>query len=128
MSNIRMVSITKQQDLPQALSGIVSFQIENDKVEAVIVKVGDEYIRVTKSEAYSSHLRISKEQGKILVKKFALKGKYLGMVDVYEEFDDKYTAQEKQTEYCNKANLYTTDETGLTIEEIEVEVDPDKIG
>lgn len=128
MNNICMVSITKQQDLPQSLVGVVSFQVENDKVEAVTVKMGDEYIRITKNEMYSSHLRISKEQGKIVIKKFALKGKYLGIVDVYEEFEDKYAAQEKQEMYRNKANLYTAEETGLTIEEVEVEVDPDKIG
>ena len=126
--NVRMVSITKQQDLPQSLLGVVTFQVENDKVEAVVVKVGEEYIRITKSETYSSHLRISKEQGKIKVKKFALKGKYLGMVEVYEEFDDKYQAQSKLEDYRSKANLYTDEETGLVVEEVEVEVDPDKIG
>ena len=92
VSSQRMVVIKSEHDVPELLKGVVQFQIVNDAVEAIVVQVGNEYIRITKGDNYSNTLRVTKEQGKIKVERYALKGKFLGMVDVYEEFVNEYEA------------------------------------
>ena len=54
---VRMQTIKNQNDIPQALQGIVSFQVLDNNVEAVVVKVGEDYIRFSKSDSYSSNLK-----------------------------------------------------------------------
>lgn len=121
----RMVVIKSEHDVPQSLKDFVQFQIVNDTVEAVIVQVGSEYIRITKADSYGNSLRVAKEQGKIKVERYALKGKFLGLVDVYEEFGNEHEATSKMTEYKTQAGY--AENHGLSIEKVTVEVEPDKI-
>ena len=120
----RMVSIKTQAEIPASLKDLVSLQIVDNNIEAVVVKVGEEYIRITKADAYGNNLKLTKEQGKVEVTRFAVTGKYLGMVEVYEEFEDKWDARAKFDEYVSKAGYA---EHGLEVKEIVVLVEPDKI-
>ena len=120
----RMVSIKTHAEIPEALKAVVSLQVVDNNIEAVVVKVGNEYIRITKADAYANNLKLAKEQGKIEVARFVVTGKYLGMVEVYEEFEDKRDARAKFDEYVSKAGYA---EHGLEVKEIVVLVEPDKI-
>lgn len=120
----RMVSIKTHAEIPPSLKEIVSLQVVDNNIEAVVVKVGNEYIRITKADAYANNLKLAKEQGKIEVTRFVVTGKYLGMVEVHEEFEDKWDAQAKFDEYVSKAGYA---EHGLEVKEIVVLVEPDKI-
>ena len=120
----RMVSIKTQAEIPATLKDLVSLQIVDNNIEAVVVKVGNEYIRITKADAYANNLKLAKEQGKIEVTRFVVTGKYLGMVEVYEEFEDKRYADARYDVYVSKAGYA---EHGLEVKEIVVLVEPDKI-
>jgi hypothetical protein len=115
MENIRYATIKSENNIPEALKGVVSFQIADGQVEAVIVKVGDDFLRIVKPDSYSTYLKILTKEPKVKVERFAVKGKYQGLVDVYEEFADKY---ERKVGY---------EDSGLTVEAVTVEVDADKI-
>lgn len=54
-----------------------------------------------------------------MVKKWALTGKYAGLVDVSETFDTKYDADDRLREYRRK-NAGGDDEIGLSVSEVEV--------
>ena len=120
----RMVSIKTHAEIPPSLKEIVSLQVVDNNIEAVVVKAGEEYIRITKADAYANNLKLAKEQGKIEVTRFVVTGKYLGMVEVHEEFEDKRYAKAKFDEYVSKAGYA---EHGLEVKEIVVLVEPDKI-
>ena len=125
---VRMQTIKNQNDVPQALQGIVSFQVLDNAVEAVVVKVGEDYIRISKSDNYSSNLKVVKEQPKVVVKRFVLEGKLLGIADVKEVkevFEKETDAIIKLRHYEQKAGYPET--LGLAVVEVEMLVDAENI-
>lgn len=122
---VRMQTIKNQNDIPQALQGIVSFQVLDNSVEAVVVKVGEDYIRISKSDSYSSNLKVVKEQPKVVVKRFVLEGKLLGIADVKEVFEKEHDATTKLRHYEQKAGY--PEELGLAVIEVEMLVDAENI-
>ena len=122
---VRMQTIKNQNDIPQALQGIVSFQVLDNNVEAVVVKVGEDYIRISKSDSYSSNLKVVKEQPKVAVKRFVLEGKLLGIADVKEVFEKETDATIKLRHYEQKAGYPET--LGLAVVEVEMLVDAENI-
>lgn len=120
----RMITVKTSFDLPKSLADKVTLQVIDDRVEAVVVQIGEEFIRIVKGDAYSNNLKVLKLQPKKEVTRYKLIGKFLGMADVCEVFEDKHSADNRAYEYETKAG---SQETGLTIEEFVALVDEDKI-
>jgi hypothetical protein len=116
----RFVTIKTEADIPAALKGLVSFQITDGNVDAVVVKVGEDFIRINKAETYSTTLKVTKQAPKKLVKKFKLYGKFLGITDVLEIFDKQSDAEERHIEFKQSAQWQ---DTNLVVEEFEDFVD-----
>lgn len=121
----RLITITNEQGIPESLKSIISMQIVDNKVEAIVVKSDNDYIRITKNDGYSSTLKVMTEQPKIEVSKWKLHGKFAGLVEVEEMFDSEYEATNRKSEYFNSLNHYSED--GLVITEVKVLVDEVKI-
>ena len=110
----RVITVKNQCDLPDSIKPFVSFQLTDNNVEAVIVKVGEDSIRIVKNGTYSETLKVLTKQPLKSVTKYRLSGKYIGLTDVNEVFIDKYDAEVRLNEFSAKAGY---DETGLTVEE-----------
>lgn len=119
MNTTRQVVIKDEQAIPSSLKNVVTLQVIDGGVEAVVINGTDgEYIRISKAETYSSYLRVSKQEEKTPVTKFAVTGKYLGMVDVYELFETELEAENKLNEYNQKAGWPV--ELGLEVKNVVV--------
>lgn len=121
----RLITITDEQGIPESLKSIISMQIVDNKVEAVVVKLDNDYIRITKGGTYTDTLKVMTEQPKIEVSKWKLHGKFAGLVEVEEMFDSEYEANNRKSEYLSSLNHYSED--GLIVTEVKVLVDEVKI-
>ncbi len=112
----RFITVKNQADLPDSVKPFVSFQLADNNVEAVIIKVGEDFIRVVKNGTYSETLKVLTKQPMKSVTKWRVVGSYLGLTDVNEVFDTEAAAKERENEYSQKANWQ---DTGLSIESFE---------
>ena len=110
----RFITVKNQCDLPDSIKPFVSFQLTDNNIEAIVIKVADDSIRIVKGGAYSDTLKVLTKQPLKSVTKYRLSGKYIGLTDVNEVFDNKYNAETRLNEFSAKAGY---DETGLTVEE-----------
>lgn len=124
MENARFVTIKDESGIPEKLKGILSFQVSDGNVEAVVVKINDQFVRIVKSETYSTTLKVLTQAPKKQVEKWLLSGKYMGMVDVSELYDDHVVANERLAEYQEKSHW--TD-NNLEVKSVFVEEDETKL-
>lgn len=58
---MRMQRVTKESDLPD-VGVAISFQVADNKVEAVIIGEGDNAVRITKVSEYSTELKVLRKE------------------------------------------------------------------
>ena len=124
METIRLVTIKTQQEIPDNLKEIIKLQVQDNKIEAVVIKLGDEYIRITKGGTYSDDLKITKEQPKKEVKKWKVSGEVLFTEIVPKVFKTLSEAERFKEDMESKVN-YT--QSALKIEEFVELVDEEVI-
>ena len=123
METTRLVTIKTQQEIPDNLKEIVKLQVQDNKIEAVVIKLGDEYVRITKSGAYTDELKITKEQPKKEVKKWKVFGEVLSAEIVPKVFKTLHEAEsfKYDTESrvnSNQSDLYIEEFVELVDEEV----------
>ena len=123
METTRLVTIKTQQEIPDNLKEIVKLQVQDNKIEAVVIKIGDEYVRITKSGAYTDELKITKEQPKKEVKKWKVFGEVLSAEIVPKVFKTlpeaesfKYDTESRVN--FNQSDLYIEEFVELVDEEV----------
>ena len=123
METTRLVTIKTQQEIPDNLKEIVKLQVQDNKIEAVVIKIGDEYVRITKSGAYTDELKITKEQPKKEVKKWKVFGEVLSAEIVPKVFKTlpeaesfKYDTESRVN--SNQSDLYIEEFVELVDEEV----------
>ena len=123
METIRLVTIKTQQEIPDNLKEIVKLQVQDNKIEAVVIKLGDEYVRITKSGTYTDELKITKEQPKKEVKKWKVFGEVLSAEIVPKVFKTlpeaesfKYDTESRVN--FNQSDLYIEEFVELVDEEV----------
>ena len=124
METIRLVTIKKQQEIPDNLKEIIKLQVQDNKIEAVVIKLGDEYVRITKGGAYTDELKITKEQPKKEVKKWKVFGEVLLTEIVPKVFKTLSEAERFKEDMESKVNYTQSD---LKIEEFVELVDEEVI-
>ncbi len=121
----RYVTIKTEGNIPDDLKDSVSFQITDGNIEAVVVKVGEAFLRIVKSDSYGSNLKVLTNAPKKEVTKYRIVGEFLGVASVNEVFTSKSDADDKYHEFKQKAGW--DEEFGLKIEEFTELVDEDKL-
>lgn len=120
----RLISVKTVSDLPEAFKDKVSFQVVDNKVEAVIFTIGEESIRVVREGTYSNDLKILAQQPKKQVTRYKLSGSVGGLVMQPEMFDEEVDAVAKSSHYARK---FDSDQADLKIEPVVEFVDEEKI-
>ena len=123
METIRLVTIKTQQEIPDNLKEIVKLQVQDNKIESVVIKIGDEYVRITKNGTYTDELKITKEQPKKEVKKWKVFGEVLSAEIVPKVFKTlseaesfKYDTESRVN--SNQSDLYIEEFVELVDEEV----------
>lgn len=120
----RLISVKTVSELPEAFKDKVSFQVVDNKVEAVIFTIGEETLRVVVNGTYSNDLKILTQQPKKQVTRYKLSGSVGGLVMQPEMFDQELEADEKRKSYEYKFDF---DKVDLKIEPVVEFVDEEKI-
>ena len=120
----RLISIKAVSELPEVFKDKVSFQVVDNNVEAVVITLGEETLRIVTNGTYSNHLKILAQQPKKEVTKYKLSGIVGGLTMQPEMFDSEYEADEKRKSYEYKFNF---GEVELKIEPVVEYVDEEKI-
>ena len=124
METIRLVTIKTQQEIPDNLKEIIKLQVQDNKIEAVVIKLGNEYVRITKGGTYSDDLKITKEQPKKEVKKWKVSGEVLSAEIVPKVFK---TLSEAESFKYGMESTVNWDQSKLEIEEFVELVDEEVI-
>lgn len=111
---MRLAKIKDSTELGE-FKDIISLQVVDGNVEAVVLAYNGQELRITAAGSYSSALKLLVEEPKEEVKRFRVKGTYMGMDIVPKEFDSQYDA----TQYIIELNgkLPYGEEHSLEIEE-----------
>lgn len=120
----RLISVKSVNDLPDKFKEVISFQVVDNAIEAIVITVGEESVRVTGSGSYSNTLKVLAEQPKKQVTKYKLSGTVGGLVMQPEVYDSQDDADEKRRNYEYKFNFGELD---LKIEPVVEFVEEDKI-
>jgi len=120
----RMITIKSVNELPNAFKDMVEFQVTDNNIEAVLIKVGDDAIRIVKSGSYTDYVKVLMTQPKKEVTKYKLSGTVSGMVMVPEIFDSESKALLEKSEYEDK---FFSAQCDLKVESFTEFVDEDKI-
>ena len=120
----RLISIKAVSELPEAFKDKVSFQVVDNNVEAVVITLGEETLRIVTNGTYSNHLKILARQPKKQVTKYKLSGIVGGLTMQPEMFESEYDADEKRKSYEYKFNF---GEVELKIEPVVEYLDEEKI-
>ena len=120
----RLISIKAASELPETFKDKVSFQVVDNNVEAVVITLGEETLRIVTNGTYSNHLKILAQQPKKEVTKYKLSGVVGGLTMQPEMFDSEHEADEKRKSYEYKFNF---GEVELKIEPVVEFVEEDKI-
>ena len=120
----RLISIKAVSELPEVFKDKVSFQVVDNNVEAVVITLGEETLRIVTNGTYSNHLKILAQQPKKEVTKYKLSGIVGGLTMQPEMFESEYDADEKRKSYEYKFNF---GEVELKIEPVVEYVDEEKI-
>ena len=120
----RLISVKTVSDLPEAFKDKVSFQVVDNKVEAVVFTIGEETLRVVPNGTYSNDLKILTQQPKKQVTRYKLSGSVGGLTMQPELFDQELEADAKRKSYEYKFNF---DQVDLKIDPVVEFVDEEKI-
>ena len=120
----RLLSIKAVSGLPEVFKDKVSFQVVDNNVEAVVITLGEETLRIVTNGTYSNHLKILTQQPKKQVTKYKLSGIVGGLTMQPEMFDSEHKADERRKNYEYKLNF---GEVELKIEPVVEYVDEEKI-
>ena len=120
----RLISIKAVSELPEVFKDKVSFQVVDNNVQAVVITLGEETLRIVTNGTYSNHLKILAQQPKKEVTKYKLSGIVGGLTMQPEMFDSEHEADEKRKSYEYKFNF---GEVELKIEPVVEYVDEEKI-
>ena len=120
----RLISIKAVSELPGVFKDKVSFQVVDNNVEAAVITLGEETLRIVTNGTYSNHLKILAQQPKKEVTKYKLSGIVGGLTMQPEMFESEYEADEKRKSYEYKFNF---GEVELKIEPVVEYVDEEKI-
>ena len=120
----RLISVKTVSDLPEAFKDKVSFQVVDNKVEAVVFTLGEEILRVVVNSTYSNDLKILTQQPKKQVTRYKLSGSVGGLVMQPEMFDQELEADAKRKSYEYKFDF---DQVDLKIDPVVEFVDEEKI-
>lgn len=119
----RLISIKAVSELPEAFKDKVSFQVVDNSVEAVVITIENETLRIVGTDSYSKNVKVLKTQPKKEVVKYKLYGSVGGLTMQPEIFDSEYEADEKRKTY-----EYSFQDAGnLKIEPVVEYVDEEKI-
>ena len=120
----RLISVKSVNDLPDKFKEVISFQVVDNAIEAIVITLGEESVRITGSGSYSNTLKVLAEQPKKQVTKYKLSGTVGGLVMQPEVYTSQDAADEKRRDYEHKFNFGETD---LKIEPVVEFVEEDKI-
>jgi hypothetical protein len=112
---LNLQSVKKVSEIP--LSGVdIEIESHNNSPKSLTIRdANGGFLRV--SATYGIEILVPAKPK--MVKKYRLAGKFAGLVDVVEDFDSSYDANQRLREYNAKVNEYG-DETGLSVTEVEV--------
>lgn len=119
----RFISIKSTGELPEQFKDKVSFQLADNNIEAVILKIDDQLIRIVTAGTYSNHLKLLVTQPKKAVTKYKLSGTVHGIEIVPELFNSEYVAADRKLTV--EGQSYGG--IDLKIEEVVDYVDEDKL-
>ena len=122
----RLISIKAVSELPEAFKDKVSFQVVDNNVEAVVITLGEETLRIVGTDSYSKNVKVLKTQPKKEVTKYKLSGVVGDLIMQPEMFDTEYEAIEKRKRKSNEHTL-SFDEVELKIEPVVEYLDEEKI-
>ena len=113
----KMESVKSEKDLPKGLQDIIEFQFADSGMEAVVVRVGSEYVRICKTESYSNTLKVLKVSKE---KKWIVEGNYKEVVKIPGLFDSQEEAQEEINKVEKALDLSAWD-NHFSVKEIEID-------
>jgi hypothetical protein len=86
-----MIKIKDVNDLG-VFKDIISLQVVDNKVEAIVVKAGKDELRIVKGDYYGNGLEILRQEPMQETKKFRVTGEYMGLQIVPKVFESEYDA------------------------------------
>lgn len=119
----RLISIKAASDLPSEFKDKIELQIVDNAIEAVVLKINGQSVRIVGTDNYSKNVKILTAQPKKEVTKYRLVGKVADLDVQPQTYDTEYEAEEAKRKYDSKFDY----DTNLTIESVVEFVDEDKI-
>ena len=119
----RLISIKAASDLPSEFKDKIELQIVDNAIEAVVLKINGQSVRIVGTDNYSKNVKILTEQPKKEVTKYQLIGKVADLEVQPQTYDTEYEAEEAKRKYDSKFDY----DTNLVIESVVELVDEDKI-
>ena len=119
----RLISIKAASDLPSEFKDKIELQIVDNAIEAVVLKINGQSIRIVGTDAYNKNVKILAAQPKKEVTKYRLIGKVSDLDVQPQTYDTECEAEDAKRKYDSKFD-YDTD---LTIEPVVELVDEAKI-
>ena len=119
----RLISIKAASDLPSEFKDKIELQIVDNAIEAVVLKINGQSVRIVGTDNYSKNVKILTAQPKKEVTKYRLVGKVADLEVQPQTYDTEYEAEEAKRKYDSKFDY----DTNLTIESVVEFVDEDKI-
>lgn len=119
----RLISIKAASDLPSEFKDKIELQIVDNAIEAVVLKINGQSVRIVGTDNYSKNVKILTAQPKKEVTKYRLVGKVADLDVQPQTYDTEREAEEAKRKYDSKFDY----DTNLVIESIVELVDEDKI-
>ena len=90
----RFIKVASVLDLPESLKNVVQFQVVDGNVEAVIVTINDESVRIVVNGTYSNNLKVLKAEPKEEKKYYVVNGTVSGLRIIAQGFEKEDEADE----------------------------------
>lgn len=119
----RLISIKAASDLPSEFKDKIELQIVDNAIEAIVLKINGQSVRIVGTDNYSRNVKILAAQPKKEVTKYQLVGKVADLDVQPQTYNTEHEAEEAKRKYDSKFD-YDTD---LVIESVVELVDEDKI-
>ena len=119
----RLISIKTASDLPSEFKDKIELQIVDNAIEAVVLKINGQSVRIVGTDNYSKNVKILTAQPKKEVTRYRLVGKVADLDVQPQTYDTEHEAEEAKRKYDSKFDY----DTNLVIESVVELVDEDKI-
>ena len=119
----RLISIKAASDLPSEFKDKIELQIVDNAIEAVVLKINGQSVRIVGTDNYSKNVKILTAQPKKEVTKYRLVGKVADLDVQPQTYDTEREAEEAKRKYDSRFDY----DTNLVIESVVELVDEDKI-